>query len=111
MSVPGAIATILVGVYSTIYALIFFKELLFLGVLDLVLWGVLGAGIYKNSRVAVINTFIMYILGGALFRLTPLWHNNIFAIIYVILLLFALRGTFAYNKLLKEMDKTETDKK
>ncbi|MCA1932483.1 MAG: hypothetical protein LDL13_02765 [Calditerrivibrio sp.] len=102
ISIPAAVVTALVGFYSLIYTILYFNELMFLGALDLILWSILGFGIFKNSRVALLNTFIMYVLGGAFFRMTPLWHNNIFATIYVLTLVFALRGTFAYNKLLKK---------
>lgn len=102
ISIPAVIITFFVGAYSLIYCVIYFQEMMFLGALDLILWGILGFGIFKNSRVALINTFIMYVLGGAFFRMTPLWHSNIFATIYVVALVFALRGTFAYNKILKQ---------
>ncbi|ADR18396.1 hypothetical protein [Calditerrivibrio nitroreducens] len=103
--IPGAIFTTLMGVLSFLHSIIYLPELLFLGFLDLVLWGVLGIGIYKNSRIAVINGFIMYILGGAYFRITPMWQSNLLATFYVITMLFAIRGAFAYQKILKEKNK------
>jgi len=110
-SIPASIFTIFIGVISFIHSIVYMPELMFLGFLDLVLWGVLGIGIYKNSRLAVINTFIMYILGGAYFRMTIMWQSNILAICYVIVLMFALRGTFAYQKLLKQQNKALDDNK
>ncbi|MCX8084125.1 MAG: hypothetical protein N3C60_04315 [Calditerrivibrio sp.] len=105
MSLPAAIMTGMMGVVSFVHCVTVIPDFLFLGFLDLVLWGVLGFGIYKNSRIAVINTFIMYILGGAYFRLIPIWQSNIFATIYIIILVFALWGTFLYNRLLKAQNK------
>lgn len=106
ISIPAAVFTILIGTASFIHSIIYVPELMFLGFLDIVLWGVLGVGIYKNSRLAVINTFIMYILGGAYFRMTEMWQSNILATFYVITLVFALRGTFAYQKILKQKEET-----
>jgi len=102
ISKPAAVFTVLIGVASFVHSIVYLPELSFLGFMDLVLWGVLGFGIYKNSRIAVINTFIMYLLGGSYFRMTPMWQSNLLATIFVIALLFALRGTFAYNSILKK---------
>jgi hypothetical protein len=108
----GGWFAVIVAIVTAIFALLALAGTRLMGItsaalVDAILFGAIAFGIFKHSRFAAVAGFALYLL-EKLYAISQqgVLAAGVLGVIFLIGFLNAIRGTFAYHKLLAEQAKS-----